>query len=135
MNIENIHVGDNVVIVGMKSAAYDDDRYEVYGAPAAVVGICAPYLAIRPIGGGQLVRTIDTRLWDVTKCSDDYVNTFTGTPLPSDGQNSVRSRLSSDCPVCREGRFVRVYPIGKQARWECAVCLCVIVEGGASAFK
>jgi hypothetical protein len=48
MHVENIKVEDHIVIVGMAgNSPYDNE--ELYGGPAKVVGICAPYIAIRPV--------------------------------------------------------------------------------------
>lgn len=125
MNIENIHIGDKLVILGRRTDVYDPERTEVYGAPAAVVAICAPYIAIRAIASPRVVRTVDTRIWLVTKCSEDYAAAFaesaaTGASEPTSKQ--------TNCPVCGEGRFLRSYIEGLGPTWKCSVCESTVIE-------
>jgi hypothetical protein len=106
VNIENIHVGDKVVITGWKGHTYDYERQEVYGAPAQVVGVCAPYLAIRPVGDDRIVRTVDTRIWCLTKCSDDYAKVFVQSVADVQPQAKMEVKFRGReilCPVCEKG--------------------------------
>jgi hypothetical protein len=131
MHVENIKVEDHIVIVGMAgNSPYDNE--ELYGGPAKVVGICAPYIAIRPVVDPENVRTIDTRFWELTKAPTEYVEAFRGyiKPVthPASPPEAAKVELSHLCPVCREGRFHRIYEATSPPYWRCCECRSVIVE-------
>lgn len=138
MQIENIRKGDHVVIVGhiTERNSYPTDRTELYGGPAKVVGVCPPYVAIQPIGHPG-VKTIDTRLWDLTKADKVYVAAFAESePKPEAAKTPSASIVSgpvtmlfarSKCPVCNKGAFQKSEGEGEPV-WRCDNCRAVIVE-------
>ena len=129
MNIENIHIGDHLVIIGRRGESYDGERIEIYGGPAKVAAICPPYIAIRAVEHPRVVRTIDIRLWEVTKASDEYANEFKGSERPPE-PTALTTSSAYGCPVCSSGRFVKVYPTTQRPFWRCTSCESVIVEQG-----
>lgn len=129
MQIENIRKGDHVVIVGhvIERNCYPTDRTELYGGPAKVVGVCPPYVAIQPIGHPG-VKTIDTRLWDLTKADKVYVAAFAESERPQKPASVGIATLTFKygCPACGKGKFQK--PEEAEAVWRCDHCRAVIVE-------
>lgn len=126
MNIENIHLGDHIVIVGRHSE-HGFDRTEQCGWPAKVVGICPPYLAIEAVGHGELsgVKTIDTRIWELTKADRRYVYAFKGPA--SQPKAEVYSKVPL-CPICKQGVFKHLESSSDGPHWRCDYCRAVVVE-------
>ena len=133
MQIENIHPGDHVVIVGLASERYAGERSEHYGGPAKVVALCPPYIAIQPVGHPG-VKTIDTRIWELTKASKRYVQVFADAFREDTNRpvgvlvSAPMDRLAAMCPVCNRGHFSKVTPDNQEPHWRCSECRSVKVE-------
>jgi hypothetical protein len=137
MHVENIKVGDWLIVVGNK-ALEEYERHpndEVFGGPIRVRAINTPYLAISDARNPKLVKTIDTRFWHLSRASNKYVKTFQESEAvgafaePSDQPGVVQERIVvSRCPVCREGEFVQVFSKNQCPVWRCTECKREIAE-------
>lgn len=140
MHVENIHVGDWLVVTSNK-ALDEFERHpsdEVFGGPIRVRAINAPYLAISDARNPKLVKTLDLRFWNVSKADPKYVKAFkqseaAGAYVEPDEPRCVsvpqeRTIEVYLCPVCREGKFVQVYGRNKSPVWKCTECRREIAE-------
>ena len=80
MNIENIHIGDRMVVTGIASEEQAEVGFGWFttgpaqpsGVPFVVRGISAPFIAAEFVSGD--IRPIDTRTKQFTKVTDEYYN-------------------------------------------------------------
>lgn len=129
MQIENIHIGDHIVVLGQVNQRDSLERSEHSGWPALVTGICPPYIAFQAVGHGHLsgTKTIDTRLWDLTKAPKRYVKAFEAIenqPTPVETITIERSA----CPICKQGLFKFMETSTEGPHWRCDSCRAVVVE-------
>ncbi|MCR9295440.1 MAG: hypothetical protein NXI32_22205 [bacterium] len=113
----SIKVGDYVVISGSKLLDWDDPNQQMLGAPAMVVGVAAPYLAIQYANVLEPhLRSIDMNKWYVGKCSAEYFAVWRHMALqhqaapaaPTPPPQQAESQPSDDeypCPECKLGVF------------------------------
>jgi len=140
MHVENIHVGDWLIVTSNKTLD-EFERHpsdEVFGGPIRVRAINLPYLAISDARNPKLVKTLDTRFWNVSKADPKYVKAFkqseaAGAYVEPDEPRCVsvpqeRTIEVYLCPVCREGKFVQVYGRNKSPVWKCTECRREIAE-------
>lgn len=141
MHVENIKVGDWLIVVGNK-ALEEFERHpndEVFGGPIRVRAINAPYLAISDARNPKLVKTIDTRFWHLSRADDEYVKTFQESEAigsydecsePNRAGSVVQERVVEvfRCPVCREGKFLQVWSKNQCPVWRCTECKREIAE-------
>jgi hypothetical protein len=130
MHIENISVGDYLVVVGRCGQLGQEmtESQELFGGPVRVRGACAPYLAISDMREPKRVRTLDLRLWEVSKADPEYVKVFEQAEEFDPIQEDIFPLVQNRCPVCDVGRFVKVYARGQEPHWRCSECRSVIVE-------
>jgi Zn ribbon nucleic-acid-binding protein len=138
MHVENIKVGDWLVVVGNKAldAFEQHPNDEVFGGPIRVRAINAPYLAISDARNPKLVKTIDTRFWHLSRADEDYVKTFQESEAagafaePSEQPSVTQEQVVEvfRCPVCREGKFLQVWSKNQCPVWRCTECKREIAE-------
>ena len=119
-HIENIRTNDHVVLLHRKGTESLPYRNEILGIPLRVCATAAPYLLVEGVGKDKRARTIDLRLWDVSKCERKYVDAFKVT----DFLEAIETPRVPQCPVCERGRWVFMGDL-----WRCSECGCMVVDG------
>lgn len=124
MHVENIHVGDWLIVTSNKTLD-EFERHpsdEVFGGPIRVRAINAPYLAISDARNPKLVKTLDTRFWNVSKANPKYVKAFKQSeaagayvepeePAESERLKSISAQSAVKVSLCRSMRGVKA-PFG-----------------------
>lgn len=120
-HIENIRTNDHIVLLHRKGTEDILFRNEILGIPLRVCATATPYLLVEGVGKDKRARTIDLRLWDVSKCERKYVEAYKVTEF----LQAIESQQPAlpQCPVCERGRWVF------EGHFRCSECGCKVVDG------